>query len=637
MIDPIPAPLKRTIQADSMLMHDMLRSTSLEVSSREGAVALFANPFRGGAIEALVLQTDPTHGDVLRHLQRTPGGWIVRDPAAVPIAANSVVTATDPDGRVWAFYTPRTHGNAGVMLQLTGAQTWAVQTQSPALTADVHLRVTYAIGVPSQVPIVYAWDEKGGLIMYEWSPGGTWIGRAGSIGHAVRDLTLLPLGSSDVLSTISARLKVCRPGDDQVYSYLVTPDMNGFKLVGGVAFKAAGLRLVIGPAGDAMALGVAGDRLSMYACRSAPADDRRAGHGPGRPAVQERGRHIRRIWPRACLSARAGWFAVGAPPAGWQEDMHIGAMWANPRWARAVVDGTSPPVYRNVAMPLDGHVVRLFADPHPDHTTVLLEQEGGAYALMTQDRPTGAWCREPIHLVPSQQAPVAVRAYRSQLTLLDESGTPVPGEVMHVTADALVQIRIGEAYCMVGPGLSQPVVTDWRGRATVVSLATGLTAPALSVTADGVANGRVVRGDARVHAYLAATGDLPMRARFSGAVLKAATVGTVPLIPAATWDKVDADQLVASIGSVYQAVSAPPGTARGGFVIQSLDPSRPMFRTLASRAELDAELAAHQANPAYAGVLEDAADYLGVLWEGVRRVGAALKNAVVRCTKGAVT
>lgn len=618
-----PTSTKRTIHADSMLMQDVLQGSGLPVADGDGRVALFANPFNGYAIEALIVGPD---GKLL-HGYRTAAGWAT-SPLAGAVAARRVVAVTSPDGKVWAFWTA---DGKPTPFELTGAASWTAHA-GEELKPSYSLRVAYSSGIPAQRPLVYGSDTQGSMVALRWTPtGAPWNRFTGTLETEVTDMLLGAWPSSDLQPHFEATLFATRAGKGALVSAVANAGSElSFQLREEISVSE--VTSVDALAAMNMFLGIRDHLVVTYSLT---------------------GYHNNQYLEAPTVTSRCVGAAMALDGYGLAhvyllgEDRSLSVLhqtgWATttgareipiPRWAEAKLKDSD--AQKIVALPLESEVKRFSVLAHPDHTALMIQRTDDAWELMTQDRASGVWTREAIQLAAgAAQAPVSVKAYRTQLTLLDANGSPVAGEVLQVTADELVQVSFGDRRALIGPGLVQDVVTDVRGRASVVVPASGLSAPVLSVTANGVNNGRVVRPDAKVHAYLGGTGTLPTRPVLTGAVLKDASVRGKPLVP--SWGGVAPDDVVKSMRDVYGAVSAPPGAAGGGFVLQTIDDSQPAFRAIATVEEHAALLAAHAAHPAYAGVLEDAAGFLGDLWEGVRRVGAVMDKAAVIVFNGAVT
>src|SRR5262249_21482060 len=145
----VPPERTLTLHADSVLMEDILSVGQLEISlTSPSPVAVFANPFRGGQTEALVI----TIAGEIKYLCRTQTGWELASIDGV-YTAKEVVAATAPDGVVWAFYVnpDDSLARARLVSDKKGVRWIAEQTN---LQGWKNLAVTYAQGLPAWVPTV---------------------------------------------------------------------------------------------------------------------------------------------------------------------------------------------------------------------------------------------------------------------------------------------------------------------------------------------------------------------------------------------------------------------------------------------------------------------------------------------------
>jgi hypothetical protein len=273
---------------------------------------------------------------------------------------------------------------------------------------------------------------------------------------------------------------------------------------------------------------------------------------------------------------------------GWEQGTLDGVSCLLPTWTKGTREDTKKTVY--VAVPFTKEALRLHLDPFPDSSPTLLvvhwnsqQSDIGDLTLYTQDLLTGRWSIEPVRLASGARQ-VAVPCYRTQATLVDASGVPVPDYAMRLTARSYVQVNIAGTAHLLTPGSAVEIKTDRLGRAIFSTLAYGLTTPSLVLNAPALPDGVVIKPDGPVQNYLAGTGTLPLRPKLTGEVLRDA--GVVP-----SWDgKPSPNDVVASIEDLFKAAAAKPLRSRNaGFMIQTFDPSRPAYRTFASREELTAE------------------------------------------------
>lgn len=641
--DPKAPPQRLSLQADSVLVQDAISSEPIALSTRSHApVALFANPFRGGRMEALIIN----QAERVMHLHRSDKGWEDKPiPNSNQLLVSEIVAVTDPDGKVWTFYAALAEGTLYYAAQ-TGDDAWdTVQTQ---LMGIRHLGVTYAIGLPDQTPVVYAWNEDGTIHVWQWQTGGTWLHGTGNLGTRILEATMHAHSDDDILGRVSCALFVRAPattpqGVTPVVGYRATWEGERLVFSPPATTPYGADELVAGPPAQAMTLVLASQMLFLVLTSH---NGNVAPGAVGLKCSQAVGTVDQYGLAHVYLVGLDGVVSV-FHQTGWTSFDYYGKRYANATWQRALVEPApgEPAVLQLIALALDRNVERLFADPHPDTTAILIQRKtSGELVLKTQDRATGVWFDEPVRGT-SERPPVEVPTYRTQLTLVDAYGMPQAGKVLQVTAEAPTQVSVAGKLTVVGPRTPYEVRTDARGRATLTTLATGITTPGLIVTTAGLINGRLIRPDARVQRYLGGTGKLPLRPDFTGDTLKTAKAHGELLVPPSVWEhgnagqKLEANDVVASIGQVVAAGAGEPippklfadGTSRPihGFVIQRFDAGRPAYRALLTAEDLEAERTLLRQHASYGGWMDQIGDYLGDVWEGVKRAGAALKSALV--------
>src|SRR5262249_46234305 len=152
--------------------------------------------------------------------------------------------------------------------RLTAADTWQAFTLDSYMATRID--VAYSIGVPAQLPVVYAWGtdkttSNDALVIYEWGirstyddrGGPRWTASAGGVGVPVEDMKLYPRSNNNVLDLANAALFVRSPREpDKLLQFSVAPDAHG-KLVikrgpDNLPWMSRGL--IAGPAADGMTL-----------------------------------------------------------------------------------------------------------------------------------------------------------------------------------------------------------------------------------------------------------------------------------------------------------------------------------------------------------------------------------------------
>lgn len=659
---PLPTQ-KLTIHASSTLMQDVMSSGEISVDAGSpSAVALFANPFKDGQVEALVIDA----GGRLTYLRRGDSGW-----TQIPISsgdvtlAKEVVVATTPDGAVWAFYA---NPDSGLAYALLGDDTWTItKTQSRGWK---NMKVSYSAGVPMRIPVVYGLDSDphpqpytNALKIAEWYPESQPKWR----------LSAAAPDPNTSLTLVGTAITLYQVADES------TPRARDYRLIGvryEGQYQAAMItyfELVEQTPGtyawfikkcdyqvdtwttDPVPILMAGpvDRYGLYLL-GGMAMDEVVSNGVKGFHYSNEGISFKEAVAFSDYNMLMHIYGIGYDgivsvlhQTGWMAARHENIDYTLPVWAKSTDErGRS----RIAALPFDKDAKKLFVDAFPDsRPSVLIFHNHSEPVLATQDLVSGQWWSEPVRL-DSNQPPIAVSAYRTQATLVNEQGTPIAGHRLTVSADSLVQIKVGGVTHLIGPESSVEVTTDLWGRATFSVQATGLTTPNLVLNAPGLQSGVVIKPATSVQNYLAGTGTLPHKQKLTGAVLKSATVdGGKPLIPPSSWPADNPkfpDDVVHSIQQVFAAGGAGPMPPTlladgrhaqiAGFVIQTFDSTRPAYRAFSSIEELEMERGRHRTYERYGGIIDDVGGFLDDLWEGVKRAGARIGSAIVNLVDGVV-
>lgn len=313
-----------------------------------------------------------------------------------------------------------------------------------------------------------------------------------------------------------------------------------------------------------------------------------------------------------------------------------------PEFAAATLDSNVVPV----AIPFASGIVDVAVDPYPNDHPVLAaySAEGGSdqkqkpLRFIGQDRDTLAWWNEAVQLADTHLYQVS--RWQTRVTLLDREGQPVPLYYLSLHADTTTTVHVGrESYVLDPRRRTQvEVPTDLRGQLVFSLPALGLTAPAITVSAEGLPASAEIRPDATVQSYLAGTGRLPFKEPFDGPTLQNAMLDGRPLVPPSVWTKTRTPaNAVEGMRSII-ALADPnlPTPKIAGFVLQAYAPDRPFFQPLATIAELEAARAELRALPEFGGWWDDVGDFASDVWEGVKNGAAVVAGAVVNVAEKAV-
>ena len=260
-----------------------------------------------------------------------------------------------------------------------------------------------------------------------------------------------------------------------------------------------------------------------------------------------------------------------------------------------------------VAIPLASGVLAVAVDQYPvDHPVLVTFAAKGATGqgatgqgetgqglapvrLLGQDAVTLQWWNESVQLAAAHFYKVS--CWQTRATVLDRDGQPVPLHYVSLHAETTTTVDVGgETYVLDSQRPPVEVRTDLRGQVVFTSPASGLVAPAITVSAEGLPASAEIRPDAGVQSYLAGTGKLMFKPTFDAATLKDATVNGRPLVPPNVWTPTrTAEDAVKGMQSII-AVADPnlPKPKGAGFMLQMYASDRPFFQTFATAEELEA-------------------------------------------------
>ncbi|OJY16925.1 MAG: hypothetical protein BGO98_12140 [Myxococcales bacterium 68-20] len=645
-----------TVRSNSTLMQDLLSTEQFSVNLESfSPVALFANPYKKGQVEMLVIDAN-RH---LTHVARGPEGWTqarILDQVPELTTVKEVVTVMNIDGTVFAFYV-KENGDVDQARLCDGY--WAQMT---TLGTAKQLKVVYVSDGPERLPIVYGIDSRNSkqIVTYEWArPVGIYLPATAKLVDTSLDLnggdvTLYPVAKdTSGYPSHHYRMFFTKPGSPPRYfevSPPPSPDPNSLGAIRslGVMSGSGPTRVLSGCAYDRLMIGL-NDHNQLCV---------RGSKGDGKNFTEYGGEVVGIEFVQAKVAIDASTlmhvYGIGSDgvvsvlhQTGW--DTPYGgddAYTVIPKWLTATIEGGGA---TNCAIPFDRNAAALFVDGYPDScpTVLVFHKNGEPPLLAEQDPVSGKWSSETVRLKSSHD-PVAVNAYRTQAELVDDTGIPISNYKLSVSADSTVQVKVGGKLAIIGPDSSVDLETDVFGRLTLSAVANGLTSPNLIFNGAELANGTIIKPDAAIQNYLGGAGELPFKKKLTGTVLKEADVGGKPLVDPNIWKGHDtlADDVVGSLRKVFVAGGAKPPQVAGvtdeppcaGFVLQRIDDTRPIYREFSTVQELHAERTLHTRHAAYGGLLDaaSAGASLDDLWEGVKRAGAKLKSAVVDLVNGAV-
>lgn len=300
-------------------------------------------------------------------------------------------------------------------------------------------------------------------------------------------------------------------------------------------------------------------------------------------------------------------------------------------------------------IPLARDTQLLFTDTNPvDAEAFFATDTGGAlmhYRKVDQVDPVSAkasgkrvWASGRAQ-TPGGAKNFQVATYRTQITVNDDRGYPVPNHDISVTASATASVLVKGVAHPIGPSTPVTVTTNGRGQATLSTIASGIDAVKFTFAGDNLPASDPHNPAAGLHNYLQGNGTLNQgtnsaRPTFGATTLQNATVNGAPLAPA-TRDPNNGTALaqaaVSGIGSMLGLAQKAGGSGalakRGvvGFKIDFSDPARPLYAEY--HTEKDFAAARHQLLFRDGSVMpeswwDDIADFFEDAWEG-------LKNGVI--------
>ena len=317
-------------------------------------------------------------------------------------------------------------------------------------------------------------------------------------------------------------------------------------------------------------------------------------------------------------------------------------------------DTTGPVWAPNIPLARDTQL--LFTDTNPvDAEAFFATDTGGAlmhYRKVDQVDPVSAkasgkrvWASGRAQ-TPGGAKNFQVATYRTQITVNDDRGYPVPNHDISVTASATASLLVKGVVHPIGPSMPVTVTTNGRGQATLSTIAAGIDAVKFTFAGDNLPAGDPHNPAAGLHDYLQGNGTLNQgtnsaRPTFGATTLQNATVNGAPLAPA-TRDPNNGTALaqaaVSGIGSMLELGQKGGGSGalakRGvvGFKIDFSDPARPLYAEY--HTEKDFAAARHQLLFRDGSVMpeswwDDIADFFEDAWEGLKNGVISVVNVVV--------
>ncbi len=624
-----PKPLTRAplnVRSSSSLAEEFLSRQDLFLNQAGSTLALYRNPFNNDLVEGAVA----ADGNCSRLTRGPDGGtWQLEK------------YPTDPensDGCTEVVSVIYPGGNPGVVASLPGwLYYYDITADGPKWIngdpiSSVNLKVSYTPPLPQRIPVVYGATPDGNLMVTRWEPSSSPRFQAytqdvkGSL--AGGDFVLASLNWADhvLLTVVGGHLTWYTIG---LNSQNTGPWTNG-------GFKVRQILMAYQQDYQNIEAIVLGEDNHLYvACdlqhggRFARIGNVTASSGTGVRDADSL-MHLYLIGDDDSLSVlhQTGWDSTSVP-----------------LFTRAKTKGgTEVPV----AIPLASRVSAVAVDQYPVDHAVLVTfaakgvKEGAAeqapVRLIGQDAATMQWWNESVQL----SAPhfYKVSRWQTRVTLLDCDGQPVPLYYVSLHAGSTTTVDVGGETYVLDPQRRTPVrvLTDLRGQVVFTSPASGLVAPAITVSAEGLPVSAEIRPDSGVQSYLAGTGKLPFKPTFDGATLEGAKVNGRPLVPPSVWtpQRTAADAVKGMRSIIAIADPNLPKPQGAGFMLQMYASDRPFFQPFANAEELEAARNHLGTLPEFGGWWDVVADFAGEVWQGIKSGAIAVAGAIVDVAKQAI-
>ena len=680
--------LPLSASVNSILSQDYVASdgVGVDLTSPAAQVAPFCNPAKGGVAEAFLIGPVANSETPVQYLCHDPTqatGWSVTTPftaSGTEVVAAVIGSNADDIFVVWS------DSGAVALSQQTAADTWSapVAVSGAAMTS---IGVTYAlapgptsgtVGIPVDPPIPVVYGVKGNSLQFlqiELASGSPSVDLT-----ATADLTNAQLTtpfSVTIASNTSGQLEWAVIAIDSSTSVpgLWTGMVSGGDVTGPVDFQAT--RTPVGSIFGAVAtpsssntpyplyLDINGVPFMGTSNPSywdqvlpAPTDDLSMAAVVVGPPPGETGSVAQALLSCYLVSTTTSQL-YALRQVGWSND---GAL---PLW--------SP------GMPIAPDADYVYADLCPtDPPTIFtadLTNEGDLtlYQLVAQSAGSGqavSWVTTQINLGTSTDNEVS--RYRTQVTVYDANGSPVPNYEVDITATAACGVQVGVQTFVIGPnGIAYDpdpgtptIVTDGSGSLTLAILATSLSPPYLTITdTTGVVIAANVFPAAATQGYLAQTGNPPPgmpptsaagNQPFTANTLTTAQTSTgqslFPGVQTTAANPVPPAQAASGIAQVMAMPSGAgagagagggagalvPGPRIAGFIINRVHPNLPSYQEFATSEQFHA---ARRALPQgfEPGVFHDIGNFFGDVWQGIETGAAVVAHVAVDVANAVVS
>ncbi|MEU9312122.1 hypothetical protein [Streptomyces sp. NPDC048256] len=614
------------VNISQVLSHDLVTADTIPVDTTSASpVGVFVNPTGSGVLgnnrtEALaVVAVQDSQTPQFAHIAGDPStdtGWTMRTPfgglEAAEVAAG-VAYPDSPQAAVFGFLSD------GATLHTSRLQSDGLTWSDPQPVGGSSVSNLHTAYTPAGRLVLYGADPDGNLATcYQPTPGGTFTTTVCTLPSSLAgdfQLVLSDESSWTLVADLGGEpmLVVGVLGDPEARQSSL-PEYQGTLKQVVVGFWSAAVNTAV------FALVDTDDTLNLWA-QSPSVTVVQPLAGPALSTASAVG-HVSTDGTLHIYVQDTSlnlWVLHQDPEVPWNDD-------GTPNW--------SPPI------PLDNGIAGVASSGSPADAPSLfaIDAAVGSLRLHMQDPQTQMW-RSGTVLTSSPNA-YEVTRYRTEVTVMDANGAPVPQYPVTLAAaqgSSACELSCGGVTVTVG---SDPVdlTTDALGKVTLAMLTTaGLASPRLSLAAEGLAEAAVVQPGSGVLTYLSGQGTLnptnpggPLpQFEADGATLAAAQVDGAQLAPGATGSTAGAAAAAIRNTAMSGLGTTPSGVA--GYRLQTTSPgggnAGPRFTMLHTPEELARALAEEGGRP---GSFWNAIErWTGDVWEGIKNGLIKIADVVV--------
>ena len=576
-----------SLTSDSSMSEEYILTQDILVNtSSRSPLAVFTD--NEGHTESLVIGVDQS----LFHVFRETGnqaGWDVQ--TLTTAGVNEVTAGRHTDGQVHAFYSD----DASLLhISLNPDGTWTTPQDLPACTS---LRITKA---PLTGELVaYGVNAAGQLQLIRQDASGTWQAVAVDMGMSLTD-------ASPVLQITI----------DNPFAWVLAAKDDPSSGNGGQLnlFTGVGSSKASGPQAVAVAMPITQILLSFVRENSAMFVFTDTAHNVftnfnfSDEVTQIP--NLRALSAAGLIDSNNNLHMYAVDPNGILSVLHqIGFNEDGPLWAPAI------PLGRGIgAISIDGEA--------RDAAALFTIQADDSLGFYLQDEASRRWSFSKVQR-PSDSQPFHVPAYRTEITVRDANGTLVPNVDLSITAASSVVLISSGKTAFINKSQGATFTTNAMGKVTVVTVASALHTPRLTVSATALPQPVDIAADGNIHAFLKGSASLNEIPAMSEATLQNATVNGQPLAPAIAGNSTLAG--IAAKGIINTFVETPGGSAGiAGWALDLRNREWPVFRSFDNAEELEA----HR-REVEAAFDDGISEFFEDLWEGIKNAVITVVNWVV--------